>query len=106
MSNYSPELTNKMVEKGAFTYAEAVAFAKENGLSNRSVIAKIKSLGLEYECKPARVTKRGEPVVQKAQFVEAIEAATGVTLPTLVKMTKADLETLTEAVGAEMPQPR
>ena len=106
MSNYTPELTAEMVKKGSFTYAEAVAFAAEHGLKARSVISKVKSLGLPYEPKPARVTKIGEPVVQKSQYVEAIQSVVGVTVGSLVKMTKADLKTLAEAVNAEMPEPR
>lgn len=104
MSNYTPELTAALESRGSWTYAEAVAFAEENALKPRSVIAKIKSLGLEYTPKPTRVTKQGEPVVRKSQFVAAIEAAVGVSVPSLAKATKQDLETLTRAVGAEMPE--
>lgn len=106
MSNYTPEMTAEMVLKGSFTYAEAVEFANEHGLKARSVISKVKSLGLPYEPKPARVNKRNEPIVLKEQFVASIQAATGVVVPSLVRMTKADLARLCEAVGAETPEPR
>lgn len=106
MSNYTTELTAALESRPRWTYAEAVAFAEEHGLKNRSVIAKIKSLGLDYEPKPARVNKRNEPVVKKAQMVAAIETALGVTVGSLVKVGKADLETLVAAIpGAEMPDP-
>jgi len=106
MSNYSAELTAAMVAKGSFTYAEALAFADEHGLKPRSVIAKIKSLQLPYEPKPARVTKRGEPVVLKAQYIVAIQEAVHAVIPSLAKMTKTDLATLCDAVGAEQPEPQ
>lgn len=106
MSNYSEKMVAELTAQASWTYAQACAFAEANGLKNRSVISKIKSLGLEYETKPKAVTKRGEPVVKKAQFVESIQAALGVAVPSLMKLTKADLETLTRAVGAEMPKPQ
>jgi len=106
MSNYTDEMVKAMVAQERWTYAQAGEFGKANGLTLRSVIAKVKSLGLEYEPKPARVTKRNEPVVLKEQFVASIQAATGVVVPSLVKMTKADLARLCEAVGAETPEPR
>ena len=106
MSNYTDEMVTKLVETGSHTYASTKDLAEQWGLKHRSVIAKVKSLQLAYEPKPARVTKRNEPVVAKAQFVEAIQAATGVVVPSLVKMTKADLAQLCEAVGATTPEPR
>ena len=105
MSAYTEKMVAEMVDHGAWTYAEAVDFAAENGLKPRSVIAKIKSLGLEYTPKPTRVNKRNEPVVKKAQLVEAIEAALQISTPSLLKVGKADLERVVTAVGAEMPEP-
>ena len=55
--------------------------------------------------KPERVTKRNEPVVLKRQFVDVIQAALGIELETLGKMSKADLATLCEKVADEMPEP-
>lgn len=105
MSNYTVELVKELEAQESWTYAQTAEFAEKHGLKHRSVIAKVKSLGLAYEPKPARVTKRNEPVVKKAQFVASIQEALGVAVPSMAKMTKADLEALTKAVGAEMPQP-
>ena len=106
MSAYTDKMVAELEAKARWTYAEAVAYAQAHGLKHRSVISKVKSLGLEYEPKPKAVTKRGEPVVLKSQFVASIEAALGVAVPTLAKVSKADLETMTRALGAEMPEPR
>jgi hypothetical protein len=109
-SAYSEKLVSALHSEaakngGVFTYAMAVAFAEANALKHRSVIAKVKSEGIEYEPKPTKVTKQGEPVVRKAQFVESIQAALGVSVPSLEKVTKADLQKLVEAIeGAEMPE--
>jgi len=98
---YTPALEAKLVAMaadGPVTYAMAVAFADENGLKPRSVIAKVKSMKLAYECKPVRVTKRGEPVVLKGEVVKAIEAALGIAVPSLAKVTKEDLDKLWNAL--------
>lgn len=111
MSNYTPELEAALRKLAAtngdvVTYAMAQAFATEHGLKGRSVISKVNSMaGISYEKKPERVTKKGEPVVQKRQFVAAIESALGISAPTLMKVGKADLETLCAAVAEEMPEP-
>lgn len=109
-SAYNEALVAALHEKaaengGVMTYAMAVEFAADNGLKHRSVIAKTKSEGIDYEPKPTKVTKAGEPVVRKAQFVDAIQVALGVAVPSLEKVTKQDLQKLVEAIeGAEMPE--
>jgi hypothetical protein len=102
-SNYNEAMVAELVElteanAGVFTYAMALAFAEANGLKHRSVIAKVKSLGLAYEPKPVKVTKQGEPVVRKAELVAAVEAALGVAVPSLEKATKSDLQVLANAL--------
>ena len=104
MSNYTPELVAKLhnvanENEGVVTYAMATDFAETHGLTLRSVIAKVISEGIEYERKPERVTKAGEPVVRKAEIVSAIEVALGVTVPTLSKASKTDLIRLAEALN-------
>jgi hypothetical protein len=101
-SAYSPELVAELATLPApVSFDDAVAFAEEHGLKPRSVIAKLKSMGIEYAPKPVRVTKRGEPVVAKAEFVAAIEKAIGAALPSLVKASKPDLETIAAALAAK-----
>ena len=62
----------------------------------RSVIAKLSALGV-YQ-KAERVTKRGEPVVMKAELVEKVQNAIGRELPSLNKMTKVDLQFMIDAL--------
>ncbi len=102
-ATYTPALEAEikaLAVEGPITYAEAVAFAEAHGLKPRSVIAKIKSMKLAYEPKPVRVTKAGAPVVRKDEIVKAIEAAVGVSVPTLSKASKEDLEKLWGALVA------
>ena len=62
----------------------------------RSVIAKLSALGV-YQ-KAERVTKRGEPVVMKAELVAQVQNAIGRELPSLNKMTKVDLQFMIDAL--------
>jgi hypothetical protein len=99
MSNYTPELESAIrALPRPVSFDAATKFAEANGLKARSVIAKIKNMGIDYTPKPVKVTKRGEPVVAKGEFISAIEAALGVALPSLTKMVKGDLETLARIV--------
>ena len=98
MSKYTENMVAEMESIGSFTYETAKEYAEVNGLKLRSVIAKAKSLGLEYTAKPV-VTKSGEPVVHKSEMAAEINAALNLNLTSLVKMTKAELEVLVGAVG-------
>ena len=101
MSNWTPELTTELATLPTpVSFADAVEFAEERGLKPRSVIAKLKSMGIDYLPKPAKVTKRGEPVVPKADFVVVIEKAIGCALPSLVKASKPDLERMAAVLAA------
>ena len=62
----------------------------------RSIIAKLSALGV-YQ-KAERVTKRGEPVVMKAELVSQVQNAIGRELPSLNKMTKVDLQFMIDAL--------
>lgn len=62
----------------------------------RSIIAKLSALGV-YQ-KAERVTKRGEPVIMKAELVAKVQNAIGRELPSLNKMTKVDLQFMIEAL--------
>jgi acyl carrier protein len=44
------------------------------------------------------VTKTGEPVVRKAELVAQIEEQFDIELPTLVKASKSDLQTLLSSI--------
>jgi len=98
MSAYTDSMVAQLEAQDEWTFAEAVAFAEANSLKPRSVIAKIKSLGLAYVPKPV-VTKTGGEVIRKSEIVSRIEASLGVAVPSLAKATKADLEALAKAVA-------
>ena len=66
--------------------------AVEFGKTPRSIIAKLSALGIYV--KTERATKRGEPVVRKDELVAQVQASIGRELPSLVKMTKVDLQNL------------
>ena len=97
--NYTDEMVAEMHELyTANPTRETVDMIAENfGKSVRSVIAKLSREGI-YVSQP-RVTKTGEPVVRKAELVAQIEENFGVELPTLVKASKADLQTLLNALA-------
>ena len=72
------------------------AIAEEFGKTPRSVIAKLSAMGI-YQ-KAERVTKRGEPVIMKAELVDQVQNAIGRELPSLNKMTKVDLQFMIDAL--------
>lgn len=99
MSNYSDNMVATMTKKGAYTYAEAVAFAEEHNLSARSVVSKIKSLGLDYTPKPKAASKTGEPRTRKADLVANIATAIGANHDALSGLAKADMRALEELIA-------
>ena len=72
------------------------ALAERLNKTPRSIIAKLSALGV-YQ-KTERVTKRGEPVIMKAELVTKVQNAIGRELPSLNKMTKVDLQFMIEAL--------
>lgn len=89
--NYTDQMVTEMMEKYGEnpTLETAREIASHFGKSTKSVVAKLVSLGV-YQ-KAERATKSGSPVVHKAMLVKRIEKATGLTMPSLQKATKADL---------------
>jgi len=101
--NYTDEMVEHMVAvyEDTPTLATVEALVAEFGKPKRSIISKLSSLGV-YKAQPRKVTKTGEPVVRKADIADAIQGALGEQLPTLVKMSKADLVALATLVeGAD-----
>jgi len=72
------------------------SLAEQLNKTPRSIIAKLSALGI-YQ-KAERVTKRGEPVIMKAELVERVQNAIGRELPSLNKMTKVDLQFMIDAL--------
>ena len=97
--NYTDEMVASMTEQYVAnpTRETVEALAHEFGKSVRSIIAKLSREGV-YVAQP-KVTKTGEPVVRKAELVAQIEAHFEIEVPTLVKASKADLQTLISHIG-------
>ena len=99
MSNYTESMVAAMRATAPFNLAKAKAFAEANPSVNyRSVIAKVKSLGLEYE--------KAAPVARKAKSDEPTKAATlgairsALALPDREgDLTKAELISVLENLG-------
>ena len=93
MSNYTDSMVAAMTKTGSFNYDSASAFANEHGLSVRSVISKIHSLGLEYT--PREKAKAASaPRVRKSDVVASIAAAINVNAETIEGLSKADMASL------------
>ena len=97
-ANYSDADITIITEEYALepTRATVNALADRLKKSERSIIAKLSALGV-YQ-KQERVTKRGEPVVMKAELVTQVQNAIGRELPSLNKMTKVDLQFMIDAL--------
>ena len=94
MSVYTDSMVVELTQAGAFDYAAASAFAEKHNLSTRSVISKIKSLGLAYERKP--VVKGSVVRVRKADVVRVIATKLGLEDEALSGLGKADMGALQE----------
>ena len=96
--NYSDSMLATMREEYELepTRATVDSLAAEFNKPARSIIAKLSAMGI-YQ-KAERVTKRGEPVVMKAELVAQVQNALGRELPSLAKMTKPDLQFMIDAL--------
>jgi len=97
--NYSDEMVAEMhsLYEANPTRETVEILAEKFGKSVRSIIAKLSREGI-YVSQP-RVTKTGEPVVRKSELVAQIEEGLGIEVPSLVKASKADLQTLISNIG-------
>jgi hypothetical protein len=71
MSNYTENMVAKLTAAAPISFTDAEKFASEFNLSKQSIIAKTKSLGLEY-IPQARPAKRAKGLT-KADLVASIE---------------------------------
>ena len=96
--NYPQDVIDTMVSEYTATPTRATVadLAGRFNKTERSVIAKLSALGV-YQ-KAERVTKRGEPVVMKAELVAQVQNAIGRELPSLNKMTKVDLQFMIDSL--------
>ena len=96
MADAAKNYTDEMVEHMVAAYEDMPTLATvedlviEFGKPKRSIISKLSSLGV-YKAQPRNTTKRGEPVVRKADIAAQIEEEIGGQFSTLIKMSKSDL---------------
>lgn len=88
MTAYTDTMVETLQAQEIWTYSDAVAFAEAHSLSNRSVISKIKSLGLDYEPKP-KVAK-ATVTIRKVDIVAQIATSLGMPFDEVEGLAKAD----------------
>ena len=99
--NYTPEMLAVIAGYDSFNKETATEIADKIGKSPRSVIAKIKSMGLSYAVqRPVR--KDGSPITRKIDTVIAIARALDMDALELEGLTKAPKAAL-EALLREIP---
>ena len=101
VKNYSEKDVSMMIDLYTAnpTRDTVEALAEKLGKNTRSIIAKLSREGV-YVAQP-RVTKSGEPIVLKSEFVERIHAVLGFEIPSIAKATKADLSRLADHLEAQ-----
>lgn len=98
MSNYSEKMEAELRKIGSFNYDSAAAFADQYAdLTTRSVVSKVKSMGLEYT--PRVVAKASTPRVRKSDIVAALAEQLGADADALAGLAKADMRSLNELVS-------
>jgi len=95
MSNYTPKMEAEIASE-TMTYDRAVALATAWGLSPKSVIAKTKSLGIDYIPKPRALRKTSG--ITKADMVRQIEGKLNLELDGLQNASASALNTLLGAL--------
>ena len=98
--NYTDDMVRYMVAEYTATphLLTVDRLAKELKKNKRSIIAKLVREGV-YVAQP-RQTKSGAPVIRKAQLVDTIQSHFGINTPSLEKASKADLQTIVDAINA------
>tara|TARA_R110002096_G_scaffold373145_2_gene566654 strand:+ start:1405 stop:1851 length:447 start_codon:yes stop_codon:yes gene_type:complete len=96
--NYTDEMVATLVSSYATKEGSNKEFvehiANELGRTSKSIVAKLVSLNL-YKTE-AKTTKTGVAVISKAELVGMIEQYFDMELPSFVKATKQDLQTLVD----------
>jgi hypothetical protein len=102
MSSYTDSMVAEMTAQGEFSYDTAKTFADANSLSVRSVISKVKNLGLPYTPK---VVVKSEAVtrITKAEIVEELARNLNVPFETVAGLSNAPMKDLVALVAA-IPQ--
>lgn len=88
MSAYTENMVDELNRIGAFNFASASDFASKHGLSPRSVISKVKSLGIPYT--PREVVRKNSEAVRKSDMVREIARLLGISEDNIAGLAKAD----------------
>ena len=99
MSNYTDKMEAELRKIGSFNYDSAAAFADKYAglLTTRSVVSKVKSMGMEYT--PRVVAKASTARVRKSDIVAALAEQIGADADALAGLAKADMRSLNELVS-------
>jgi hypothetical protein len=102
MSAYTDKMVNELKAVDSWNYDKAADYAALHSLSVRSVISKLKNLGLAYEPKP--IVKAASPRIRKADIVVQIAEALGMAdnAEALAGLEKADARSL-QTVLKQLP---
>lgn len=93
MSSYTNAMVAELTNNAPFNYDKAQIFAGRYNVSVRSVISKVKSLGLDYVAKAPAAKKAVDNGPTKAQVLSEIRAK--LALPNREgDLTKAELEAI------------
>lgn len=96
--NYTPEMESVIIAAAPLNMEKAKVIGEKIGKSYRSVIAKAKSLGVDYEGKPKPQKRVGG--MTKPQMVAAIAAAVGADAAALEGLEKSTASSLANLLAA------
>ena len=96
--NYTPEMESTIIAAAPLNMEKAKVIGGKIGKSYRSVIAKAKSLGVDYEGKPKPQKRAGG--MTKPQMVAAVAAAVGADAATLEGLEKSTASSLANLLAA------
>lgn len=77
MTTYTDSMVAELSNNAPFDYSKAEIFAERYQISVRSVISKVKSLGLEYTPKAKASRKRADAGPNKAAVLSDLRAKLG-----------------------------
>ena len=99
MSNYTESMVSALLSNASWDYDQAVKYAADNNLTARSVISKIKSLGLDYTPKQKATAKAGT-TIRKSDIVAAFASEINADADKLSGLAKADKAALNALINA------
>jgi hypothetical protein len=98
---YTSEMVSALMAGAVTDYDTAVSYSDANSLSVRSVVSKVRSLGLPYTRKSNRVLAKGERIT-KIELVRAIEKSLASGTDSLAGLEKSSVAALSRLL-VEIP---